>query len=234
MHTFFNLSPKQTKGLDKSIYENSQKLYHDAKILADRNNSFSTATSLLILSLEETIKAIIIKLHSEGLKVYKIDGIKKFVSTHIIRHQLAQFIETGAGLLDVYNDWEESKKRPPKFKKQWLNNIFNGLGAMSKFSTSYKNIQKLQGFNDLKNQGLYSEYKDGLKLPKEIITEKDFNEVKVIVDRINKFYRMLQIIYKPVSKTSGSYERNEELKANLELFVNEALSEFSFKKFNTN
>ena len=204
------------------------------KLLADHNNSYSTATSLLIFSLEETIKAIIIKLHSEGLKVYKIEGIKKFVKDHKIRHQVAQFIETGAGLLDVYNDWEESKKRPPKFRKQWLNNIFNGLGAMSKFNASYKNIQKLQSFNDLKNQGLYSEYKDGLKLPKDIITEKDFNEVKVIVDRINNFYRMLQIIYKPVSKNSGSYKRNEKLKTDLELLINDAFSDFSFKTLNTN
>lgn len=234
MQTFFNLSSKQAKGLDEVVYTNAVELYQNAIYLAKKNNSYATASSLIILSLEETIKAIILKLHSEGLKVYKIDGIKKFVNDHRIRHQVAQFIETGAGLLEVFNNWQESKKKPPRFKKQWLNNIFNGLGAMSKFSVSYKNIQKLQGFNALKNQGLYSEYKDGLKLPQDIITEKDFNEVKVIVDRINKFYRMLQIIYKPVSKNSGSYKRNEKLKADLELFVNEAFSEFSFKKLNTN
>ena len=39
---------------------------------------------------------------------------------------------------------------------------------------------------------------------------------------------MIQIIYKPSSKNSGSYKRNEQLKADLELFINEALSDFSF------
>lgn len=228
MQTFFNLSSKQAKGLDRPVFTNAEELYQNAKILAE-HNSHGTASSLLILSLEETIKAIIIKLHSEGLKVYRIDGVQKFVKDHRIRHQIAQFIEIGSGLLEAYEDWMEAKHKPPRFKYKWLNDAANVFNAGIKFTPSLGRINKLESFDDLKNQGLYSEYKDGLKLPSNIIEEKEFAEVLSIVDRIRNFHRMLQITYKPVSKNSGSYERNEKLKADLELFVNEAFSEFSFK-----
>ncbi len=229
MQSFINLSSKQAKDLDKFVHENALELYRNSEILVEQRSSFALASSLLILSLEETIKAIIIKLHSEGLKVYKIEGVQKFVKDHKIRHQVAQFIETGSGIFDIYESWIDSKKKPQKFKKQWLNNITNGVEAALKFKASYERIQKLQNFNALKNQGLYTEYCDGFINPKDIISENDFKDIKSIVDRTRNFYRVLQIIYKPTSENSGIFKRNEQLKADLALFVNEALSDFSFK-----
>jgi len=229
MQTFLNLSVKQAKGIDEPIFENAQELFQNANLLAEHANSYSKATSLLILSLEETIKAIIIKLHSEGLKVYNIDGVQKFVKDHKIRHQIAQLIETGSGLLEVYDGWIEAKNKPHKFKKQWLNDITNGLQAALKFNNTYQRVEKLKKFNDLKNQGLYTEYRNELILPKDGVLEKDFNEVKEIVERTFNFYRLVRIIYNSNSNNSPSNQRNEYIKIHLKTFVDDVLNEFSFR-----
>lgn len=230
MQTFLNLSAKQAKDIDQPIFENAQELFQNASLIAEQAKSYSNATSLLILSLEETIKAIIIKLHSEGLKIYKIDGVQKFVNDHKIRHQIAQLIETGSGLVEVYESWIESKNKPPKFKKKWLNNITNGLQAALKFNETFQRVEKLKKFNDLKNQGLYAGYSNGLILPKDGVTEKDFEEVKEIVKRTFKFYQLLKIIYNSDSNNTLNNQRFNFIKIQLKTFVDEVLNEFSFKE----
>jgi len=229
--TFINLSAAQSKGLDKPLHENSQNLYKDALLIAEVNKSYSKATSLLVLSLEECIKAILVRLHSEGLKVYKIEGVQKFVGDHKIRHQVAQLIEMGAGLVEVYEKWEEGKSKPKKFKIEWLNIGKNSLQAVMQFHNSAKRIEKLKGFNNLKNNGFYVGFIDELLDPAVMITEEDYREVKNIKDRMTRFYRFVNYIYKPSSKGMPIDQRKEEVKGQLKFFVDEVLSDFSFKEF---
>lgn len=165
MTTFLNLSAAQSKGLDIAIYENAQDLYKNAALITQHNKSYSSATSLMVLSLEEVIKAILLKLHCEGLKVYKIDGVQKFIKDHKIRHQIAQIIVTGSGLVEVYKKWLDLKKEPPKFKKNWANNLLDSLKAGMQFYQSALRIEKLKEFDDLKNKGLYVNYFDTIQKP---------------------------------------------------------------------
>ena len=227
--TFITLSPAQSKGLDKQLFHNSQSLQKDANLIAEVNKSYSKATSLTILSLEECIKAILVKLHSEGLKVYKIEGVQKFVKDHKLRHQVAQLIETGAGLIEVSEKWKEVKNKPQKFKVGWLNTVSNSMVAGMRFYDSAKRIEKLEAFNEIKNKGFYVGYSDELLDPEVIITKENYIETKKITERITRFYRLLNIIYSPVLKETPKDTKNEELKKQLKLFVNEALVGFSFK-----
>lgn len=227
--TFITLSSSQSQGLDQYLFDNSQSLQRDAVLIAEVNKSYSKATSLTILSLEECIKAILVRLHSEGLKVYKIEGLQKFVKDHKIRHHIAQLIEMGAGLVEVFEKWEETKTKPKKFKMGWLNTATNGLQAGLQFYNSAKRIEKLEGLNDLKNNGFYVDFRDGLWNPELDLTQEDFLEIKSISDRITGFYRLVNIIYKPVPNGMPVDPRKEELKSQLEIFVNDALSDFSFK-----
>ncbi|MCZ2845120.1 MAG: AbiV family abortive infection protein [Candidatus Bathyarchaeota archaeon] len=215
MKTFLTLSADQAKGLDQSIFENAEELYQNANLLVEHAESYSKATSLMVLSLEETIKAIILKLHSEGLDVYKIEGLRKFVRDHKIRHQVAQLIEMGAGLIEIYDGWTEAKKSPPKFKYNWINNIVYGFQASLKIKKPLERIQKLQNFDTLKNHGLYTGFKNGLINPKQEVSKKDFEDVKSIVERTRNFHRLIQIIYRPVGKNSSLNKRNENLKVHL-------------------
>ena len=227
--TFITLSPAQSKGLDKQLFHNSQSLQKDANLIAEVNKSYSKATSLTILSLEECIKAILVKLHSEGLKVYKIEGVQKFVKDHKLRHQVAQLIETGAGLIEVSEKWKEVKNKPQKFKVGWLNTVSNSMVAGMRFYDSAKRIEKLEAFNEIKKKGFYVGYSDELLDPEVIITKENYIETKKITERITRFYRLLNIIYSPVLKETPKDTKNEELKKQLKLFVNEALVGFSFK-----
>jgi AbiV family abortive infection protein len=78
MSNFLNLSPRHSKCLHEPIFKNALKLKKDAITLAERNASYSTANSLLILSSEEMIKALLVLLHSEGYHVYRIEVAEKF------------------------------------------------------------------------------------------------------------------------------------------------------------
>jgi len=97
------------------------------------------------------------------------------------------------------------------------------------FYNSAKRIEKLEGFNDLKNKGFYVGFSDGLLNPEVDITKEDFFEVKNITDRMTRFYRLVNFIYNPVPKGMPLDPRKEEIKNQLKVFVNEALSDFSFK-----
>lgn len=230
MQTFCNLSPRQSKDLVMPLYINAKDLYQNAELIAEANKSYSKATSLMILSLEECIKAILVRLHSEGLKVYRIEGVQKFVGDHKLRHQVAQLIETGAGFIEVFEKWEEEKNRPKQFKAKWLNTAQHGLNAILQFHFSAKRIEKLQRFNDIKNSGLYVGYNDGILDPAVIVTEDDYNEVKGIVDRVFRFYRLINYIYAPSQKGAPVDPRKKEFRKQFTIFVDEALSGFSFKE----
>ncbi len=86
--TFINLSKEKSKGLHLNIFENAKQLKFDSSILADINKSYSSASSLLILSSEEIIKAILVLLHTIGYRVYLLKDAKGFFKNHEIRHSL--------------------------------------------------------------------------------------------------------------------------------------------------
>lgn len=225
MQKFFNLSSKQSVGLDKVIYTNSRKLYKDALIVAQVNKSYSTGTSLLILSLEETMKAVLLKLHSEEYKIYQIEDAHKFFRDHKIRHQLAQLIEMGSGLNETLLTWANKKEQRQIFRYKWLNFIWNGLQSGVPLLNAVKRIDQLQGFNDLKNKGFYVDYNDGLHCPQECIIEKDFFKTKEIVDRTIRFYKLLTLLFHPMMKNHWSQEEISTKKEALKIFIEEALTE---------
>ena len=80
--SFKDLSPEKSKIFYPFILENALVLKKDAKLLVAVNQSYSTATSLLVLSLEETIKSIMVFLHSEGYKVYESKKLSNLFNYH--------------------------------------------------------------------------------------------------------------------------------------------------------
>ena len=157
MNTFINLSVQQSKDIDYSIYKNACQLRKDALLIAETNKSFSTATSLLILSSEEVIKSILVLLHSQGYKTYLIKDSKKFFSDHRVRHQLAQLLELSIGILESL---EKKASNEPvtllKTKSEFWNGLANGILeialASKPFLDSAQRVKKLMEFNDKKNQ----------------------------------------------------------------------------------
>lgn len=236
MNTFLNLNSAQSKGLDKPIFENAKRLRKDGTLLAAQNHSYSTATSLLILSSEEAIKATLVFLHSEGYKVYKLQDAKKFFRDHKIRHQLSQLIETGNGLFETALKWEEPKKPIVNTSIKWLDYAINGLDKLvyvaQPIIKTGQRIENLNKFNDLKNNGLYVGYQNEIIDPKNEITNVHFKEVQDIIDRTFKFYRLLNVLHNPMLVNHISSKEINQLKQYLHEFIDKALKDFSFKELN--
>ena len=74
--TFINLSKEKSKNLHNNIFENAKRLKFDSSTLVSVNESYSSASSLLILSSEEVIKAILSKGELFGEKAILGDEIR--------------------------------------------------------------------------------------------------------------------------------------------------------------
>ena len=233
MNTFINLSVQQSKGIDYSIYKNARQLRKDALLIAETNKSFSSATSLLILSSEEVIKSVLVLLHSQGYKTYLIKDSKKFFFFFIVRHQLAQLMELSIGILESI---EKKASNEPvtllKTKSEFWNGLVNGILeialASKPFLDSAQRVKKLMEFNDKKNQGLYVDYRDKLLIPEIEISESDFIETRLIVNRIFNVYKGLKIIFHPKVQNHFKNDDIELLKNQLRVFIDEALKDYSF------
>jgi len=225
LSNFLNISPKNSKTLHEPIYKNAQKLNKDALIIAEINKSFSTANSLLILSSEEVIKAILVLLHSEGFDVYKIKDAKKFFSDHKIRHQLAQLLELVNGLVESGIEFENNEKiKVDSFKNETFSEVFGILKDLVKaakpFIKSGERINALKVFNDNKNKGLYTDYKETLLIPTQVITEEEYHRSKDIVERILKTYKFLRLMHNPMIQTHIKHEMILKYKNQIKEFVN--------------
>lgn len=235
--TFFDLTPKESKGKNEVIFKNARQLKKDALLIAGSNKSFSSATSLLILSSEEIIKAILVLLHSEGYKVYKINDARKFFFDHKIRHQLAQLIEMTAGFiesLDKYENQESTKLINTKSEgwNSFINGIIDFAKAITPLANSTNRVDKLEDFNNKKNNGLYVGYKDKLIIPQEEINEIVYSETKDIVVRIFRVYKILKILYHPCIQNRKDQEEIERIKNQMKVFIDDAMKDFSFKELN--
>lgn len=111
MKAFIDLTPEESEDLDLAIYKNALQLRKDAQFLANGRNSYSSANSLLILSSEEVIKAILVFLHSKNFTVYGLEGSKKFFLDHKIRHHIAQMIVLGMAFLKSKENWRVEKSK---------------------------------------------------------------------------------------------------------------------------
>ncbi len=236
MKRFLNLSPSESKDLHKSIYKNAIRIKKDAEVIIANRKSYSSATSLLILSSEEVVKAALVFLHSENYNIYKLKDAKKFFSDHRIRHQISQLIEMSISIYETSSIWEGRKRKINTFnlKSKFWNNIVNGffdvVEASRPLINSVDRVNLLQEFNNLKNGGLYVDYRDELFTPQNDVSNEIYNKVKEVVDRVFKFYNIIQIIHHPNFENRYPEENVSKLKKDLKLFIDDAMKEIDFEE----
>lgn len=232
---FPNLTPEESKGIDKLIYKNALQLKKDALLIVETRKSYSSATSLLILSAEEVIKSILVLLHVEGYNVYKLKETHKFFFDHKIRHQIAQLIEMGSGIIKSMIKYDEQQPtKLLKTKVNWLNNLVNGFFDIVKAAEPILNatdrINKLQKFNDLKNMGLYVDYRNTLLLPQTEITENIYKETLIITENIFSFNKGLRILFNPALNNRVDIAEINKGKELLKDLIDYGMKDFSFKE----
>lgn len=234
--TFFDLTPDESEGMNEVIFKNARQLRKDALLIAAKNKSYSSATSLLVLSSEEVIKAILVLLHSEGYKVYQISDARKFFFDHQIRHQLAQLMELSAGFIESIEKYSTQKEvRLFKIKNDFWGGLINGVTNVIISSLpaiqSSRRVKHLENFNTNKNNGFYVGYKDKLIVPQKKINETYFRETEDIVERIFRVYKILRILYHPCIHNRKDSEEIESIKNQMKVFIHDAMKDFSFKEF---
>lgn len=228
MQTLLTLSARQSNSIDDSLYNNARDLKSNAELIATNNESYGCATSLLVLSLEETVKAILVKLHSEGLKIYKLEDARKFFKDHRIRHKIAQIIELGDGLIESSIDYTNNKATR-KFPNNTLGKFFNVLISSKPFLQSLVRFGELEKFDEYKNRGFYVDFQNGLLQPEEKVTEIQYKIVQEALERATRFYKALRIVYHSSIKNRSNYKELNQKKEDLQFFINNALEDFNFK-----
>lgn len=222
---FINLSSEKSKGLNELIYQNAVRLKNDATYLAKDKNSYSTATSLLILSLEETIKSLIVFLHSEGYPIYKSKRISKIFSHHKTRHDFAIFIETINAIFILSTvcrkGFENRKKQSEELKSKSLNSedLLKGFGILWELIESIFNDKIIKNFDDYKNNGLYVDYIDRLFIPEKEITDGHYEQVQQVLNTITKIYKLILIAHNSKAQNRNNYILYEDIKKQIEEII---------------
>ncbi len=179
-----------------------------------------------MLSLEETVKAILVKLHSEELKIYKLEDSRKFFKDHRIRHKIAQMIELGDGLFESSMEYSNNKTSR-KFKSNFLGSILNVAVSSKPFLHSILRFDKLEKFDNYKQRGFYVDYRNELLRPNEEISIIEYSSVNEALDRATRFYKYLRIAYHSSLKNRSNSDELNKQKENLKIFINDALEDFS-------
>ncbi len=233
--SFINLSREKSKGLHQHIYNNAIRLKRDSSTLAKVNESYASASSLLILSSEEIIKSILVLLHSKEYRVYLLKDANRFFKDHIIRHNLQMLIETGMSLFQAVEKWDtrKSQRSIPVTSKKWLNEALEFLSdtlyVVAETSQAMSRINDILKFNDQKNAGFYVDYKNRILNPHEAISQKDYDSIVLIHARLITFYKQLRIFFHPSITKHLSKKEINEIEEGLHLFINQALKEVSLK-----
>jgi AbiV family abortive infection protein len=179
----------------------------------------------------------LVRLHAEKYNIYKLNESSKFFRDHRIRHQIAQLIEFGSGLIESFTKYQEQQPtKLLKTKSKRLNKFVNGfidiVNAAMPFLDATERVLELQAFNDLKNKGFYVDYRDKLMLPQTDVTEVVYNKTLLITERIFMFSKGLRILFHEKLENHMSKKELDEAKESLRGLIDNTMKDFSFKQLN--
>lgn len=192
MNGFINLSREKSKNLDSVVFKNSKNLHKDALILA-ANHSYSTASSLLILSLEECIKAQYILLYAEGIDVYKTQRANKIFTSHTERHDVAKSLEMVLGIFEIIDKLFSPVEKFNNSSSTGLLNIARFINSFVVILQTRDRIRSIGNFNKMKNNGFYVDYLEKVMIPDEIVRKEEFAVIQDIYVRVSKNYKLLKL-----------------------------------------
>jgi len=216
-----NLKPCQCKDIYPAIAKNGSDLLTVAKCAADTGN-YGCATSLLILGAEEYAKAIIVLLHAHQVDIFRIDEAVKVFRDHKSNHDVASTFELLNLLAPVIKIVECISEGSFKnviaifnFIIQLTKELSDGLSEAGRV---FDNLDWWKNADEIKQNGFYVNYNDKLITPGHI-KSKEYDDAKVVVERLQRTYRLTNIIF----------TRYPELKGNLANLLNQGIVEYNLR-----
>lgn len=188
---FMSLSNSECKLAYEFLMKNANALYNDAKLLAS-NGSYGPATSMLIHSTEETMKAFVLFLDSNGFDFRRrVKGIKNLFDNHKLRYGLAMFLSILYILSeDIKTFFLDIKSNPKNFHELIKNKEQIGTVLLEYIRKKIiVIIQEVIWFSNaefLRQKGFYVDYVDEIKTPLQI-SNVDFENVLIRIDGMRSF-----------------------------------------------
>lgn len=188
--SLMTLTQTECSILYKELLDNSKNKWEEAQILASHERR-GTATTLAIISTEESIKAFIVFLDSKGARFRRVKGMNKLFKDHKIRYWISYLLLI-MGLLgeDLRLYLQSSISDPQKFALI-MNKIKDDkvyrirvlrIYIYKKMKLFREELIWISKMDRLRQDGLYCDYIDEIKTPQGI-TSLDYEK---IYDRLNK------------------------------------------------
>lgn len=188
---YMTLNAKECLVAFKYLQDNADSLFNDAQTLAG-TGSYGHATSLLIHSIEEYMKAFILFLDGNGFQFRnRVPGINNIFVNHKLRYGLALVLTLLAILINDFKDLLPNIKKThhltfdlKRNKEQIQNEMVTYMNK--RIQTAIQEVQWFSEAEFLRQDGLYVDYVNEIKTPLHI-TKTNFDETLLRITRLRLF-----------------------------------------------
>lgn len=198
--TFANLSKKECFDLYPAIQKNAENNWRSSQVLAE-NQFYGPAISLAILSVEETIKAVLLILDGRGFKFRHTLGFQNILDNHTIRYYFSFVFSLCYLFRQKFINVLEVLKKPSQNPALFFKVIELGSDKkkvdtfiLEKISGWIEEInQELSWFESLDKQrqsGFYCDFQDKLLSPEDY----NFNDYLKVVQRLEQVRKVSFIL----------------------------------------
>jgi AbiV family abortive infection protein len=209
---FANLSSSDCLKIYESILKNSDTKWESAKKIA--KSDYGSATSLAIISVEESIKALVICMDGNGFEFRRVKGMDAFFH----RHQVRYLVAFAMMLLNILSEElmkliTHLRSKPGELQvwtKQLKENSFFNFRV--KFYLLRKALALRREFKwfskiDLFRQdGFYSDYQDELKSPLQV-TKKDYEGLMLRMEKVRLATKaLIDYVSHPTAEQGNSFD----------------------------
>lgn len=174
MKTFLSISKNECIVIYREVNDNANSKWHSANILA-QNKDYGTAIALHIISIEESLKALLLLLDGVGFNFRAVKGIKKLFTNHELRHIMALLIFLIRAISQIFikvvTRLLENDEILKKLSEKYSDNNFDDLFKDNKYSilrtvvTMRKDLRFFSQIERIRQNGFYSDYNDKLLSP---------------------------------------------------------------------
>lgn len=175
----------------KLALKNAESHADSAKRIA-RGKNYGHAVSHLVLSTEESVKALLFYGQSFGLSIKQIPGIQIFFTDHIIRHRFATIYHSMSMIMKpavslftkMHSELHEPGLKIPRTKIEKAIESKDQTRLMAAFNSFPEMLDWWDEADSQKNRGLYVDYATEVQTPAHVT----INEFR-LADRITKEFR---------------------------------------------
>ena len=207
MRTFNTLSKNECLEYYPLIYSGANKKWKSAIFLSQKND-YASSTFLMISSLEEYLKALILAFDGNGFRFRKLKGVNKIFKNHPLRYPviyLFHFITSSFEFKESFN------------KEKGI--IRKALFSLIKYFDANSNLKWYANLDKIRENSLYSNINDDGLILASSINKEDFDKNFNNLNKVRRSMHYLLIILNPQNKRYIK-ERIEFIKT-LGIMINE-------------